>query len=92
MWVLSKIRLVLEKAIAFAEILLLDELSSASFIIEESKLLFKVIAEQSERTSAMITTNLEFSKWQTLFKNTTLIVALVDRLTYHSHILNMICS
>ena len=40
----------------------------------------------------MITTNLEFSKWQTLFKNTTLIVALVDRLTYHSHILNMICS
>lgn len=91
-WVLSKIRLVLEKAIASAEILLLDELSSASFIIEESKLLFKVIAEQSERTSAMITTNLEFSKWQTLFKNTTLIVALVDRLTYHSHILNMICS
>lgn len=58
-------------------------------VIHESELLFKVIAERSERTSAMITTDLEFSKWLEMLKNATLVAALVDRLTYHSHILNM---
>lgn len=58
-------------------------------VIHESEPLFKVIAERSERTSAMITTDLEFSKWPEMFKNATLVAALVDRLTYHSHILNM---
>lgn len=37
----------------------------------------------------MITTNLEFSKWPEMFKDATLVVALGDRLTYHSHILKM---
>ncbi|WP_229711438.1 ATP-binding protein [Pectinatus frisingensis] len=33
--------------------------------------------------------NLEFSRWPELFANETLVAALVDRLTYHSHVLNM---
>lgn len=37
----------------------------------------------------MITTNLEFSKWPEMFKDATLVVGVVDRLTYHSHILKM---
>lgn len=49
----------------------------------------KVIAERSERIITMITINLEFSKWPEMFKDTTLVAALVDCLTYHSHILNM---
>ena len=49
----------------------------------------KVIAERSERIIAMITINLEFSKWPEMFKDATLVAALVDCLTYHSHILNM---
>lgn len=61
----------------------------SKLVIHELELLFKVIAERSERTSAMITTDLEFSKWPEMFKNATLVAALVDRLTYHSHILNM---
>lgn len=61
----------------------------SKLVIHESELLFKVIAERSERTSAMITTDLEFSKWPEMFKDATLVVALVDRLTYHSHILKM---
>ena len=48
-----------------------------------------MIAERSERTSTVITTNLEFSKWTELFANETLVAALVDRLTYHSVVLNM---
>ena len=58
-------------------------------VIHESELLFKVIAERSERTSSMITTDLEFSKWPEMFKNATLVAVLVDRLTYQYHILNM---
>ena len=49
----------------------------------------KVIAERSERIIAMITINLEFFKWPEMFKDATLVVALVDRLIYHSHILKM---
>ena len=79
----------LEKAISSMDLLLLDELSYARFGQEESELLFKVIAERSERSSTVITTNLEFSKWTEMFSNATLVAALVDRLTYHSHVLNM---
>ncbi len=50
---------------------------------------FKVIAERSERIITMITINFEFSKWPEMFKDATLVAALVDCLTYHSHILNM---
>lgn len=49
----------------------------------------KVIAERSEQIITMITINLEFSKWPEMFKDATLVAALVDCLTYHSHILNM---
>lgn len=61
----------------------------SKLVIHESELLFKVIAERSERTSAMITTDLEFFKWAEMFKDAMLVAALVDLLTYHSHILNM---
>lgn len=43
----------------------------------------------SERIIIMITINLEFSKWPEMFKDATLVAALVDCLTYHSHFLNM---
>ena len=79
----------MEKAIAAVDLLLLDELSYTSFGQEASELLFKIIAERSERSSTIITTNLEFSKWVDMFSSQTLVAALVDRLTFHSHILNM---
>lgn len=77
------------KGIARADLLLLDELSYAKFDQEESELLFKVIAERSERASTMITTNVGFSHWTDMFANDTLTAALVDRLTFHAHMLNM---
>ena len=79
----------LEKGIAANDLLLLDELSYARFNQKESELLFKVIAERSERASTIITTNLVFSKWMEMFASDTLVAALVDRLTYRSHVLNM---
>lgn len=79
----------MEKVIVSTDLLLLDELSYVSFTQEKSELLFKVIEERSERTSTVITTNLEFSRWAEMFPNDTLVAALVGRLTYYSSILNM---
>ncbi len=36
-----------------------------------------------------MTTNLPFSKWTDLFENTTMVAALIDRLTFRSHVLDM---
>ena len=60
-----------------------------SFDRFQSELLFKVIADRSERGSIIVTTNLPFSEWTTLFENTAMVAALVDRLTYKSYILDM---
>lgn len=79
----------LEKSIAGVDLLLLDELSYARFDQQESELIFKVISERSERASTIITTNLEFSRWPEMFTSDTLVAAMIDRLTYHSAVLNM---
>lgn len=52
-------------------------------------LLFKVISDRSEQSSTIVTTNLPFARWTELFENTTMVSALVDRLTYKSAVLDM---
>lgn len=84
-YVLGKI----EKKIRNADFLILDELGYVSFERHQSELLFKVISDRSERGSTIVTTNLAFSEWTTLFDNDALVAALVDRLTYNSFILDM---
>lgn len=79
----------LERQLAKADLLILDELSYLSFNKFESDLLFKVISDRSERSSTIVTTNLPFSKWTDLFESTTMVAALVDRLTFRSHVLDM---
>lgn len=82
---LSKI----EKQLAKINLLILDELSYLSFNKHHSELLFQILSERSERASVMVTTNLEFSRWVEFFQDTMLTAALIDRLTFRSHILNM---
>jgi DNA replication protein DnaC len=79
----------LEKQIAKSDLLIVDELSYLTFNRHQSELLFKVIADRSERQSVIVTTNLKFSDWITMFENTTMVTALIDRLTFRSHVLNM---
>lgn len=79
----------LQKSLARADLLILDELSYISFNRHQSELLFQVISDRSEKKSTIVTTNLPFSKWTELFENDTMVSALVDRLTFHSHILDM---
>lgn len=79
----------LERQISKAELLIIDELSYLTFNRHQSELLFKVIADRSERQSVIVSTNLKFSDWVTMFENTTMLTALIDRLTFRSHVLNM---
>jgi len=85
----TKELLKLERQLQKADLLIIDELSYLSFNRHQSELLFKVISDRAERSSVIISTNLEFSRWTELFENPTLITALVDRLTFRAHILNM---
>lgn len=79
----------LEKSLAKVELLVLDELSYLTFNRHQSEMLFQVISERSERASVIVTTNLEFSRWTELFENEIMVAALIDRITFRSHILNM---
>jgi len=79
----------LEKQLAKADLLIIDELSYLTFNRHQSELLFKVIADRSERQSVIVSTNLKFSDWITMFENTIMVTALIDRLTFRSHVLNM---
>jgi DNA replication protein DnaC len=79
----------LEKRIQRADLLVLDEMGYVSFDRYQSELLFKIIADRSERGSIIITTNLPFSEWTTLFENTAMVAAMIDRLTFNSFVLDM---
>ncbi|MDD4730210.1 MAG: IS21-like element helper ATPase IstB [Dysgonamonadaceae bacterium] len=79
----------LEKQLASCELLIIDELSYLTFNKHQSELLFKVIADRAERRSVIVSTNLKFSDWISMFENTTMVTALIDRLTFRSHVLNM---
>lgn len=79
----------LERQLASVDLLIIDELSYLSFNRHQSDLLFKIMSDRSEKGSIIITTNLEFSKWTDLFDNPTMVSALVDRITFRSHVLNM---
>ncbi len=79
----------IEKQLSKADLLIIDELSYLTFNRHQSELLFKVIADRAERRSVIVSTNLKFSDWITMFENKTMVTALIDRLTFRSHVLNM---
>ena len=79
----------LEKRIQRADLLILDEMGYVSFDRYQSELLFNIIAYRSERGSIITTTNLPFSEWTTLFENTAMVAAMIDRLTFNSYVLDM---
>ncbi len=79
----------IEKQLSKTDLLIIDELSYLTFNRHQSELLFKVIADRAERRSVIVSTNLKFSDSITMFENTTMVTALIDRLTFKSHVLNM---
>ncbi|WP_010276867.1 IS21-like element helper ATPase IstB [Paenibacillus senegalensis] len=70
------------------ELLILDEVGYVPFSQSGSELLFNVIADCYEQQSVIVTSNLEFGQWTSIFGDTKLTSALVDRLVHHAHILS----
>lgn len=68
------------------ELIVIDEVGFVPLHKDASELLFQVISDCYERKSLIITSNLEFSQWNTVFGDNRLTAALVDRLIHHSHI------
>ena len=75
------------KQIEKTDLLICDEWGYIPFEKDGSQLLFQVISECYERRSLIITTNLEFSKWNSIFYDEKLTSAIIDRIIHHSHLL-----
>jgi DNA replication protein DnaC len=69
------------------DLMVIDEVGFVPFHKDAAELLFQVISDCYERRSLIITSNLEFSQWNTIFGDDRLTAALIDRLIHHSHIL-----
>lgn len=69
------------------ELLTIDELGYLPIDPEGARLLFQIISNTYEKTSLIITTNIAFSKWGTIFGDDNIAAAIIDRLIHHGHLL-----
>ena len=75
------------KQIEKCELLVCDEWGYIPFEKDGAQLLFQVISDCYEKRSVIVTTNLEFSKWNGIFYDEKMTNAIIDRLIHHSHLL-----
>ena len=68
------------------KLVILDELGFIPFTTSGANLLFQLCSALHEQVSIIVTTNLAFSDWTSVFGSERLVGALLDRLTYRSHI------
>ena len=69
------------------DLLLLDELGYVQLDTRGAELLFQILTEREERSSVATATNLPFSEWGKIVPDARLVAAIIDRLTFHAHII-----
>ena len=70
-------------------LLILDDIGYVKPSEIESSVLFELIAHRYESTSLVITSNQPFSAWESIFSDTMMTVATVDRLIHHATIIEI---
>jgi DNA replication protein DnaC len=79
----------LQAQLTAVKLLIVDELGYVPLSQTGAELLFEVFSQRHERASMIVTSNLPFDEWTSIFGNQRLTGALLDRLTHHVHILEM---
>jgi DNA replication protein DnaC len=69
------------------DLIVIDEMAYVAMPEAAAELLFQIIAGRAERAAVIVTTNLPFSEWTTMFPNARLCKAMLDRLTDQAHII-----
>lgn len=67
----------------------IDEVGYLAYDAHAADLLFQKVSRRYEQQSIVMTTNLPFRQWDTVFPNAACAVALIDRLTHHAEIISI---
>ena len=71
------------------DLLVIDEVGYVPCDSRSADLLYNIISRRHEKRSTLITTNLAFKQWGTIFPGAACVVALVDRFVQHCHVLDI---
>jgi DNA replication protein DnaC len=77
------------KKLALFNVLIIDDIGYVQQDRQEMEVLFTLLAARYERGSVLITSNLPFSKWESIFKDPMTTAAAIDRLVHHSIIMEL---
>lgn len=70
-------------------LLIIDEIGFLAFDNRNADLLFQIVAKRYEKKSLVLTTNLLFRDWHTIFPNATCATALIDRVVHHADVVTI---